>query len=735
MLNIYEQRQQEFIQNQKELDVLADCCKWTDVHLKSSFNHGFDFLKTYPLVNTKGTKWVIHPNASKFEPLQSYYADIVKSYWVNLVCKYQTDPKIVSAKAIAIRHLVSILAHGQKLLCDISTADWQLFVDYCGKYSKPISQVLFGLEFIKIMTTEALIPANIKFTHPFTHAESLKGRLERNKNLMPTQETVIAIGNIFHQKMPNVDEPFNIITDQRENFALAMLGLSFAAPNRAAAEYFLLKTQAMRTKTIRDINGDTRNIFSLDWVGSKKFKDHHKHIWDQMSSTVERSLYFMKHAFDPARVLARFYEDPEQPLANLIKNTTIRVNRKISLKQKITLWQLGSLLGFYDSYSAVNQKHLNTIEGFPFNADESKQLSNHQLMSLFNFVIKTRCEESRIKELAKEIGPNHSLRSLQKTWIKYVKSKNPYFPNRVHGNGKTVRLSNAMVLMLGCQQLPGTFRFANTCFGITSANLRSCYDVALRKLFKENGYCESGYSIMPSQPRHYINTLCQEEGLGQELIAYFSGRAKVTHNIHYDHSDDDEKHFRAITLHGEKSRNINVIDAQEYTELTGRAAADMGVGLCTQDLYQNPCTYLSDFEANCVGCPSSAYCKGDTKALDLMQRDLAIQEQRLKSAPLQLDLTKNILSARWFKLHSHKVNVYRVLIELMKDKTILDGSIIRFTEQRDQFAVIDLHDKTLIIKTVQLPAPDAALDEKLLEQEAKAEEPTKLTKLLESFGL
>lgn len=738
MLNIYQLRLADFIRKQKELDLLAEGYQWQDNEFRSKFGHQFEFVKTYPLMDTANSKWIIHPNLKLFPPLSTYYANIVKSYWLTLDMRYKNNFKAVSCRAIVIRHLISIIAESQKLLCDISSADWQEFINFCSKYAQPAAQALYGLEFIKLLKSEELIPANLKFGQPFSYSVSLKGKLERKRARLPTQKTIAALGTIFHQKMPKIGEPFDLLTIQREKFALALLALSFAAPNRAAAEYFLLPKQHLGCKTVQSPEGK-KEIYFMDWVGSKKFKDHKKHIWNQMEPAVNRALYYLNQVSDPARILARYYEDPEQPVAELFKNTAL-VAKSISPDKKVTLWELGYLLGFYETYDKLNQGYLNTIEGFPFNTDNDRRLNNFQLMALFNFVnVNTYSRRvSGAYLMPKEIGNEHTLKSIQEAWIQYWRNNSPDFPYRKNTQGKRIRVSNALIVLLGKQQIPGNHFFSNSLFTVSAASLRSCYNIGLKRLFEENGYKDKHYSITPSQPRHYINTLCQEEGLGQELIAYFSGRAKVTHNIHYDHSDDDEKHFRTSMLHGEKSRDIAVITAGQYTELTGRAAADMGVGLCTQDLYQNPCTYLSDFEANCVGCPSSAYCKGDNHAIDLMKRDLIIQEQRLKSAPLQMELSKNILSARWFKLHSNKVSVYKALIELMEDESIPDGSIIRFTEQRDQFAVIDLYDKTRILRTVQLPAPDAALNAKLVEEKAQTsdeEEPTKLNQLLESFGL
>lgn len=742
MLNVYENRLTAFVQQQKDLDLLDTQSRWGDFKLHSKFRYGFEFAKTYPLKQRGHKKWIVGRSAANLSPLPVYYSDIAKAFWVLAVAKFQHNAKSVSVRAVIVRHILSILAHEQKQLCAIATNDWAKFVEFCAKYASPVKQALYGIEFMEQLQEYELIPANLKFTHPFSHAQSLEKTLREKKKRIPSNDTVMAIGNIFDQKMPKVGEAFDVYENQCEKFALALLSLSFAAPCRAAAELFLLRNQDLQAKSITTADGETKTVFSLNWVGSKKFKDHRKHIWDQMAPAVERSLYFFNKVAEPARVMARFYENPLSPLQDLLAGTAINIPHHIPAKSSVSIWQLGDILGFYDSYTEVNKKHLATIAGFPFNVDNTKKLNHFQLTALFNAVYVAnsngyRIDNSGIAHFPNELGREHTLATLQSAWIDYMYLKNPQFPYRKKSNGKSVKLSNALIVLLGSQLHSNRFRFANKCFALTPAELSAPYSLALKSLFIDNGF-DSSYSITPHQPRHYINTLCQDAGLGQELIAYFSGRAKVTHNIHYDHSDDNEKHFRTSMLHGEKSRDITVITAEQYTELTGRAAADMGVGLCTQDLYQNPCTYLSDFEANCIGCPSSAYCKGDKQAIDLMKRDLAIQEQRLKSAPLQMELSKNILSARWFKLHSNKVSVYKALIELMEDESIPDGSIIRFTEQRDQFAVIDLHDKTRIIRTVQLPAPDAALNAKLIEEKAQAsdeKEPTKLNQLLESFGL
>jgi hypothetical protein len=667
--------------------------------------------------------------------LTEYYSDYLKAVALQFGMR-EAQPKSNANWIIAFRYIVSFLENKQLLISDINT---KLVGDFFGfdkiaKLSDKTKAILKGCFHWIIEQQHCSHSTRVPYVN---YKQDTRFLVECSTSRLPNKKSIVAAGRIFNEIMPNEHELVDCYDDIRRKFVAGMLALSFSAPNRAAAEQLYLANQKLKSKLIKGDKGQENVIYMLDWQGSKGFSNWQKHMFNQMAPALKRTLHFFNQACEPARILCRFIENPKAPLKEIIGNYCTK-GKPVYLDRATTLWELGGILGVYDRFEQKSRSKIQEIEGFPYHIDPDRILSTEEKLSFLQKKL-GKYSNSNIeidRRLPVEFQGTKTVLQLQNSFIRYVKRVLPNFPYRIHKNGNSIRLSQALCVFTGAQVFISSGKaLANSAFMIEPYEISSMYGTHLQEFFIKSGYDES-FRLTAHQPRHFMNTMCQEVGLSDEIIAEFSGRKDVTSNVVYNHQTEEDRHAQIVDLHGGLSFDVRIITAVEYTKLVGRAATDTGVGLCLQDLTESPCSFFNDLEENCVGCPKSAHCKGDQSSLLKMQQDLLIQEARLSDSSLNKNLSINLLSQRWFKIHFSKVERYKALIDLMQDEEIPDGSLIRPLDSSSGFSVIDLKNKNRVLREVTLSNPSHKLQEMI--SSSAVEQPTKetgLQHLLDEFDL
>ncbi|MFA0012611.1 hypothetical protein AB4391_04525 [Vibrio lentus] len=667
--------------------------------------------------------------------LSEYYSNYLKAVALQFGMR-ESQPKSNTNWIVAFRFILSFLENEKLLVSDIST---KLVGDFfnlekVSKLSDKVKSMMKGC--FEWMIKEQHCTPSLRLPN-VNYKENIENAVSRSKSRLPDKKSVLAAGRIFNEIIPNEKGAIDCYTDIRRQFVAGMLSISFSSPNRAAAEQLYLANQELKSKPVKGGDGVKTTVYMLDWQGSKGFSNWQKHMFNQMAPMLRRTLNFFNKACEPARILCRFFEAPQAPLKVIIGKYSVK-GKPVCLERATTLWELGGILGFYERFEQGNRSKIQNIEGFPYHMDPNRILNLEEKLSFLQRKLgKYPSSNTAIdKALPVELRGTQTLQQLQGSFIRYVKRVVPQFPYRQHLNGNSVHLAQALFVFTGAQVYSSSGKsLSNSVFMIEPYNLSSMYNYLLHEYFTKSGYDES-FSMTAHQPRHFMNTMCQEVGLSDEIIAEFSGRKNVTSNAVYNHQTEEERHAQIVDLHGGPSFEVNVITAAEYTNLVGRAAADTGVGLCLQSLTESPCTFFNDFEENCIGCSKSAYCKGDQSSLIKMQKDLLIQEARLSDSSLNKNLSINLISQRWFKLHFSKVERYKALIDLMQNDEIPDGSLIRPLGSSLGFSVIDLKNKNRVLREVTLSNPSRKLQEMI--DSSVVVQPTKetgLQRLFDEFDL
>lgn len=130
-----------------------------------------------------------------------------------------------------------------------------------------------------------------------------------------------------------------------------MSALAMSSPNRATAEQVLLTKQRVKAHN-EVVNNNINTVYYLNWRGSKGYKDYQNHINAEMAESLDRALHYTALVTEPARVLARFYQNPNLSLKKVLGEFKPSAKNLDALKpndsKPTNLIQLGFLLGFYD---------------------------------------------------------------------------------------------------------------------------------------------------------------------------------------------------------------------------------------------------------------------------------------------------------------------------------------------------------------------------------------------------
>lgn len=572
--------------------------------------------------------------------------------------------------------------------------------------------------FIKWCQQHDIIPQRLKVPS-ISNAKTTETLLENREKRMPDERALWAIGAIRREIIPEeIDtNPAIYNCSLRDEFTVSCATIALGSPQRAAAEQFTLTKQNLKSKTV-SFKEEEKEIHWLDWTGSKGYKDNRKHFFDVMAEPISQVLNYWCSAGESARILCRFYENPNQPLSDLIGEYQPKNHRDFDLTKPVNMFVLGFILGFYDG----GEQEVSVNLSFEHKQGRhcikklirELELSDKLLMSKRSPLLLGQLYPDRYKiknKITARFGGVLTVGEFQKRWIEYIKLKVPTFPYRIVGENK-VKLSNLLFNLTGKQLSQDTtsntnYPFGKSFFAIESSALRDLLINSLKprgseqaSIFTRHGF-SSDIRISPHQFRHWSNTKMQESGLSDEVIAMVSGRVDVNQNAVYDHRNESDKVAQLSNLINkektpeEMKKEVRVVGHKEYQKATGKIATVTATGICSQDLTVSPCTYLNDFVTHCSLCSSSCHFTHDEKAIEILQKDLKCQEARLDNVKNNPKLKTNTVLQGWFQTHHTNTAMLAQLIELLQRDDIVIGTGIRYVKTNGVFRLTNLKERRI----------------------------------------
>ncbi|WP_163922694.1 hypothetical protein [Photobacterium sp. Alg240-V54] len=708
---------------------------WDDVAFKFTYPNGRT-INLYCLNNTVG---IYHQstvkNYSLSQVLPKELRHLIIAFAIDTIAG-KNSPHKVKDKVAKAREFLSVLNDNPSNLTQ-SSLDSTL--------DKLNNTVILGA-FFKWLHKQKLIPSSIQLP-PAKYREMPSGSdtVDRRKAKIPDTKLLLALGAIFHDEIPSERIKWNThsTANQRNAFSSAMAAIAMASPNRAVAEQTILEKQRLKTRSEK-VNGKEEVIHYLDWKGSKGFVNNRKHFLGVMSESVDRSLEYMAVVCEPARVLARFYENTLLPLNIVLGEFTPSLANMNALdpdmNKPITLIHLGYLLGFYDNgdgnirvsqntkgsekivtgncgkYKTYLKKipdlkpedELMIVQSCPYN----KYLHGVQLKKGAMQMIHSNGNDDSIKVI--------TVSQFQNFMVKYAVSQLQGFPIGLNNssNGKC-KYKNALFAFTDNQLVRrknGVGRGHHYLI-VSLSSLGVLFTKDLKggdnTIFSDYGFAPE-FEMTPHPLRHWHNDIAERQGVPHALINLWSGRKDPNQIMHYIHRTNAEKSSEiADIFYPESNEDISIkaIGRDQFEKATKTATTVTNVGICTQNLSESPCTYLNDFFTQCTLCPSSCHIAHDKKSLELLKRDLVAQESRLNIVQAKPQFCQREGLQRWFTTHYHNTNMLRELIAVMEDAEIKVGSIIRILSHKNMIRITDVERRIITERKFALPNAESALTE------------------------
>lgn len=195
------------------------------------------------------------------------------------------------------------------------------------------------------------------------------------------------------------------------------------------------------------------------------------------------------------------------------------------------------------------------------------------------------------------------------------------------------------------------------------------------------------WKLNTHQPRHLLNTLAQSKHLSQSLIAFWSGRKKVSQNDWYNHIPQEavidaflkmgEQAPKELSVIGPLDEKVaqrarkEMITYEEALRLELGSTINTRFGMCRHNYSLTPCPK----DKNCIGCGENTFIKGDERHLAEARNQLAINQGAADRCRLHIaDGEPDV--ERWLHGHEEKAERWKMAIERITDPSLPDGTLI-----------------------------------------------------------
>lgn len=573
--------------------------------------------------------------------------------------------------------------------------------------------------------------------------------LQAEQNKLPSENALLALGAIFYDVIPAYQDgdkedveawqPLLLPTqEQRDSFSCTMAALGMAAPNRIGAEQVLLTVQRIKSHT-QVVNGEEKTVHYLHWRGSKGYKDNANHINAEMVDSLDRALHYTILATEPARALARFYQKPSRPLKEVLgefkpsdENIALL---KPSMSKSTNLLHLGLLLGFFDG----SDKCVRVTPDTKGATDKTDVRNLHhpkfikpiaQLEAFDTLVFKGNCPYSHSLtgcKLAKQ--DQYDKHTAGKKELTVAEFQNHTIEmNQSHLKGynenQTKHVDFESALFAYTQKQFGG-RVAHPFLLVPISSLSGLFSDDLIKrnknrltLFERHGF-SSSFLLKPHQLRHWQNDLLAKKGLPHHLISMLSGRKSAEQTLTYIHTTDaqnasvigDISYSNELESDVENKLKLRIATMNQFNKAIDNETPTFvhETGFCAQNLALSPCTYMSEFETQCALCSSSCHVTHDREAIDLLQKDLKVQTHNLERVQASINFETSEGMQKRYKTHYRNTCMLKKLIEVLSDKAIEEGRMVRLLARSSSLRITNLETQTVEEQKLALPDAEQAL--------------------------
>ncbi len=457
---------------------------------------------------------------------------------------------------------------------------------------------------------------------------------KRRQRNLPSQQVLDALA-----------QSFCLATEPRDVLITSVAAILCSAPERVNEVMVL----AAACETEQSAS-DGKKYLGLRWAGSKGASDHIKWILPGMVDVVRTALERIRTITEPAREMARWYE---QNPGKLFLPPAFEHLRE---KEILTLDEVGALMQLSPGKRTVRTWLKRT--GIPY------------VYIPLVHPIKGRIEIQAVRFADFE---------------KYIVGTLPAgFP--VYDSARGLKYSESLlVIPLG---LFGNGMSHSHCmFEIIKYHHIGCalgqnQKAGSKTVFQRVGIDPDGQLAMRShQFRHWLNTLAQGANLSQLDIAKWSGRVSVQQNAAYDNVSSEEivtqiraalgDHAKAIGSLAEIPKNLPVT-RDEFAAMIVPTAHVTLYGFCIHDFAALPCEMFR----KCLDCREHVCIKGASQKTERV-RDALNAARNVLATARQAVADEVYGAADWVPTHEATVERLEQLLAILTDPNVADGAVVQ----------------------------------------------------------
>lgn len=209
-----------------------------------------------------------------------------------------------------------------------------------------------------------------------------------------------------------------------------------------------------------------------------------------------------------------------------------------------------------------------------------------------------------------------------------------------------------------------------------------------RSIWKRNGYKNldgSEISMTSHQVRHYLNTIGQQNALGELYIARWSGRANIHQNATYNHMTTDE--YVALAKGIGVGSALAKIKANMPVSFADLEAVGEGIahvteyGFCVHDFSMLPCQKHRD----CLNCTEQVCVKGDGSKLQRLKQQregICLQLKKAQDANNSGEFDTGSVD-RWTAHQTKTLERVAQLIQILESPDTANGAVIRMRHDQE----------------------------------------------------
>lgn len=457
---------------------------------------------------------------------------------------------------------------------------------------------------------------------------------ERRRRYLPSQAALEAIPKIFRKA-----------TTIQDVVGTATVALLLCAPGRLS-EVLSLPVDCVHLAKDR-ATGEER--YGLRWWPAKGANPTIKWVIPSMRFIAETAIEKIRMVTEPARALARWYDEHPDRLYLAQQTECLRGRKYLSMHQ------VAAILGWEKSDSARD-----------WCKDNSVPLERNGRLACARF------------------------EDIERAVLKLLPRGFPYVP------GTARRYSESLFVMrrqeLNTQKATYVPSLSTIDYHHVKTLLGANSKWTKMSIFSRHGLCEENGEFLTlgsHQIRHYLNTIAQQGGLSQLDIAKWSGRKYLKQNADYDHESADALLARLRDAIGDSEKIEGPlgklparlpVTREEFATLRAPTALVTDSGFCIHDWSMSTCPH----HVHCIDCEDHVYTKNERtrRTIRAWREDAEILLHRAEMAQAQEHFGAN----RWADKHRATLDRLVRLEAMLENPCLPEGHIVHLADRGNQQA-------------------------------------------------